>query len=109
MYKITDIASLGTEYTVSDSTGKVVGALQIVNYKEILAAMPGEYSESEHGSFSNYIETALTMLSGFEEVDPNRVLWYPSLTEEVDLTSIIEYAIKHGYDKVVLEHLKELH
>jgi hypothetical protein len=34
-------------------------------------------------------------------------MWYATPDEEVVLSEIIEYAIKNGYDRIILEHLEE--
>jgi len=106
MYKITDILSLGTEYTVADPKGDVIGTIQIIPYDDILSATQGSYIfESE--SYQAYIDESISILSGFEEIDPTKVLWYATTEDEVVITEIIEYALLNGYDKIILEHLEE--
>lgn len=107
MFKITDITSLGTEYTIADPNGTVITTIQVVPFTEILSAALGPYNE-EFGGFKPYLEKSIAVLSGFDEIDPNRVLWYATSDDEVALTEIIEYAIKHGYEKIILEHLEDL-
>lgn len=107
MFKITDILSLGSDYTVSDSEGKVIKIIQVIPFTEILSASLGPYTE-EFGSYENYIEKSIATLSGYEDIDPTRVLWYATEDDEVALAEIIEYAINHGYDKIILEHLDQL-
>lgn len=107
MFKITDITSLGTEYTIADPNGTVITTIQVVPFTEILSAALGPYND-EFGGFKPYLEKSIAVLSGFDEIDPNRVLWYATSDDEVALTEIIEYAIKHGYEKIILEHLEDL-
>ena len=107
MYKITDITSLGTEYTISDEAGVVVGKIQIIPNDELLSATLGPYTP-EFGSYDSYIEKSKAVLSGVADVDPNKVLWYATCDEEVELTEVIQYAVTYGYDKVILEHLADL-
>ena len=107
MYKITDITSLGTDYTIADPSGKVITTIQVIPFTEILSATLGPYTE-EFGNFTSYIDKCIAVLSGFDEIDPHRVLWYATSDEEVALSEIIEYAVVHNYDKIILEHLEEL-
>lgn len=108
MYKITDILSLGTDYTVADRNGNVIKTVQVVTAQEILDAALGPYSEDIFESYSSYLEKSVKVLSGFEEINPLSVLWYATKDEEVALSSIIEFAIKHNYDRIILEHIDEL-
>lgn len=107
MYKITNVETLGQDYTVADSDGNIINVVQIIPYTEILDAALGEYNES-FGSYSTYLERSIEVLEGFDCVDPTRVLWYATSDEEVVLTEIIQYAINSGYDRIILEHLDEL-
>jgi len=107
MFKITDILSLGEDYTISDPTGKVIETIQVIPFTELLAATLGPYTE-EFGSYESYMERSIATLSGFDDVDPTKVLWYATTDDEVALTEIIEYAIKHDYNKIILEHLEDL-
>lgn len=108
MYKITDILSLGTDYTVADRNGNVIKTVQVVTAQEILDAALGPYSEDIFESYSEYLEKSIAVLSGFDEIDPLSVLWYSTKDEEVALSNIIEFAIKHNYDRIILEHIDEL-
>lgn len=107
MFKITDILSLGEDYTISDPNGKVIETIQVIPLTELLAAALGPYTD-EFGSYESYIERSIATLSGFDDVDHTKVLWYATTDDEVALTEIIEYAIKHDYNKIILEHLEEL-
>lgn len=107
MFKITNIESIGNDYTVSDQTGKLIKKIQVMTQKDILDAALGEYN-SAFDSVASYLEKSIAVLSGFEEVDPNRILWYTSFDEEIIISEIIEFAVEHGYDKIILEHLEEL-
>jgi hypothetical protein len=105
MYKNTDVKSLGQKYTVSDSNGKHIKTIQIIPHTEILSAALGSYTE-EFGSISSYLEKSISTMSGFEEVDYRKILWYATHDEEVTLAEVIEYAVVNGYDKIILEHLE---
>ena len=107
MYKITDILTLGTAYTVSDQNGNVVKTIQVIPQTDILSAALGSYSE-EFGSMQNYIDKSIEVLSGFDDIDPNKILWYSTTEEEVVLSELLEYAVRNDYDKIILEHLEEL-
>ena len=104
---ITDIQTLGTDYTVVNKKGDIIKNIQIIPHTEILEAAMGPYSEEEFGDFSTYLEKSIGVLSGFDDIDPNRVLWLASEETDVVLSDVVEYAIKHGYDKVILELLEE--
>jgi hypothetical protein len=105
MYKITNIETLGTDYTVADQKGNIIKTIQVIPHTEILEAALGKYTE-DFDSLQIYLDKSIAVLAGFEEVDPYKVLWYATLNEEVVLTEIIEYAIKNGYDKIILEYLE---
>jgi hypothetical protein len=107
MYKITDIQSLGTEYNLSDKSGKIIKTVQIIPYTEILEAALGPYDDS-FDSYNSYLEKSIALLSGFESIDPYKVLWYASSSEEVVLAEVMEIAVKGDYEKVILEYLEDL-
>ena len=107
MFNITDILSLGTEYTVINQDGVVIKTVQVIPHTEILEAANGQYSIA-HGTYTEYLNKSISLFTGFDEVDINRVLWHSTLDEEIILSDIIEYAVKNGYDKIILEHLDEI-
>ena len=106
MYKITNVETLGQDYTVTDTSGKFLKTIQIIPQFEILDAALGEYTE-EFGSFSEYLEKSIAVMTGFEDINPTTVLWYATTDKEVVLAEVIEYAIRNGYDKIILEHLED--
>ena len=106
MYKNTDVLSLGTDYTVADRSGKILKTIQIMTQADILDAALGPYTE-DFGTFDEYLEKSLKVLTNFEQVNHNRVLWYSSTTEEVVLAEVIEFAIKNNYDKIILEYIED--
>lgn len=105
MYKITNIDTLGTEYTVADTNGKIIRTIQVIPHTEILEAALGEFT-SEFGTVSSYLEKSIAVLAGNEGISPYSIYWYSTEGDDVILSEIIEYAIKHGYDKIILEHLE---
>jgi len=107
MYKITDITALGTDYTVADPSGHVISTIQVIPFTELLSATLGPYTDI-FGGYASYIEKCKAVLTGMDEIDPNRILWFATSEDEVALSEIIEYAVKHDYDKIILEHLEEL-
>lgn len=107
MFKITDVLSLGEDYTVSDSQGNEITKIQVIPLTEIMAASLGPYTE-DFGSVQNYLEKSIATFTGLNDIDPTRVLWYATTEDEVALSELIEYATKHGYDRIILEHLDEL-
>jgi len=109
MFKITNITLLGTDYTVANSDGKIIKTIQVITHTDILNAALGKY-EAELGSVQQYMEKSVGLLCGFDDADssPYKTFWYSTTDEEVVLSEIIEYAIKNGYDRIILEHLDEL-
>jgi hypothetical protein len=107
MFKITNIESLGSDYTITDQTGKLIKTIQVIPHTQILEAALGTFTE-DFGSISSYLENSIAVLSGCDKVDQYKVLWYATTKEEVILSEIIEFAIQNGYDKIILEHLEEL-
>jgi hypothetical protein len=71
---------------------------------DILDAALGPYTE-DFGTFNEYLEKSIKVLSNFDQVDHNKVLWYSSTTEEVILAEVIEFAIKNDYDRIILEYI----
>ncbi len=104
MYKITNIETLGTDYTVANQDGKIIKHIQVINHTEILEAALGPYTES-FGSISSYLEKSIAVLEGFDDIDPNTVYWHSTEDNEIALSDVIEYAVKHGYDTIITEHL----
>lgn len=107
MYKITDILTLGTAYTVSDQNGNVVKTIQVIPQADILSAALGSYTD-DFGSMQTYIDKSIEVLSGFDEIDPNKILWYSTTDEEVVLSELLEYAVRNDYDKIILEYIEEI-
>jgi hypothetical protein len=106
MYRITNIDSLGTDYTVADADGNILKTVQVIPHTEILDAALGIYNDAQD-TLQDYIERSVALLSGYEEVSPYRVYWYATTEDEVVLSDIIEYAVTNGYDKIILEHLDD--
>lgn len=107
MFNITDILSLGSAYTVADQAGNIINTIQVIPMTELLEAAVGPYTD-DFGNFQTYIDRSIETLSGYDEIDPYRVLWFATSEDEVALSEIIEYAVKNGYDRIILEHLEEL-
>lgn len=107
MFKITNIETLGSDYTITDQSGKLLKTIQVVTHTDVLEAALGKFT-ADFGSISSYLEKSIAVLEGYEEVDPNKVLWYATYDEEVVLSDVIEYAVQNGYDKIILEHLEDL-
>lgn len=107
MFKITNIKSLGEEYTVSDGSENVISKVQVIPYTEILEAALGVYTDS-FGSYQNYLDKSIAVLAGFDESSLNTTLWYATTQEEVSLPELIKQAIDNGYDTIILEHLDDL-
>lgn len=104
MYKITNIETLGTEYSVADNKGNVIKNVQIIPHTEILDAALGEYDET-FDSLSSYITESIAVLAGNENIRPLSIYWHATEDEDVVLADIIEYAVKYDYDVIILEHI----
>lgn len=107
MYKITDVQTLGAEYTVVDKHGNVIDKVQVMSQDDILEATMGLYSEEQHGSFSEYLEKSRQLLSNYDSIDQHRILWYSTTDHEVKIATIVEYAIHNGYNKIILEYIED--
>lgn len=103
---ITNIELLGTEYTVTDISGKIIKNIQVIPYNDILDSCVYKFDETID-TIGSYLEKCISMFSGNELVDPYKVLWYTTTKDEVLLSEILEYAISNGYDKIILEHLED--
>ena len=104
MYKITNIGLLGTDYTITDSKGKIIQTVQVVSTTDILDAALGEFDES-FSSIDEYLEQSLQCLSGFMKNSLYKTLWWSTPEQEFDLVEVIEYAVQNGYTKIILEHM----
>lgn len=104
MYKITNIDTLGTEYTVANQEGKVIKNIRIIQDTEILDAAGGEYTFEN--SLEEYMTKAVSLLEGNEDMNPYSIYWYATEEDTVILSEVIEYAIKHGYDIIIMEQLE---
>ena len=104
MYKITNIETLGTEYTVATKEGEIIRNIQIIPYTEILEAALGACNET-FSNLSDYIQKSLAVLAGNENIDPYSIYWHSTEEDELPLDEIIEHAIKYDYNIVILEHL----
>lgn len=106
MFKITNIEALGTDYTVADRNGQILKTIQVIPHEEILEAALGEWEEGE--SIAKYLEKSIAVLAGFDAIAPNTTLWYSTDDDTVKLSDVFEYAIKNGYDRIILEYLDEV-
>lgn len=107
MFKITNIESLGNNYTITDQVGNLIKTIQVVTHNDVLNASLGKFTPA-FSSVAAYLEKSIAVLEGYEEVDPNKVLWYATYDEEIILSDVIEYAVQNDYDKIILEHLEDL-
>ena len=106
MYNITNIRSLGTDYTVADLDGEFIRKIQIITHTEILDAALGEYDAESFGSFDEYLAKSITVLDGFDDHGMTKTLWHATTDEEVILSDVIQYAINYDYERIILEHLE---
>jgi hypothetical protein len=106
MFKITNIGLLGTDYTVSDTDGRIIQNIQVIKNFEILDAAIGEY-DSNFSTMTEYLEQSIAYFSGFNDNDPLHTLWWASSEKDVDLVPIIEYAVQNDYNKIILEYLPD--
>lgn len=104
MHKITNIDELGTVYTVTDRNGKILQSIQVITHDEILEAALGPWEEGD--SITEYLKNSTAVLDGFDALELHTTLWFATDDESCKLTSVFEYAIKHGYDRVILEFLE---
>lgn len=105
MIKVTNINSLGTDYTVTDINGNILKTIQIVTPEEILDAMVGEYNNSFE-NMNDYLEKSVKYFTGYDK-EPYTTLWWSAYDQDLDVTEIIEYAMTHRYNKIILEYLTD--
>ena len=108
MSNTTDVHSLGTDYTVLDKKGNPIGNIQIITHDEILDAAIGPYDCELFESIDEYLNRSISELSGFEDVDPAKVMWFTSIQEDVVLADLVEKALRQGCNIVILEYLDML-
>lgn len=109
MFNTTDIRSLGTTFTITDEGGTPIKTMQVISALEIIDAALGEYDET-YENYDDYLEQSIDCLSGFS-TDPYRTLWWKCegasrfATEDVEINipKAFEYALKYGYNVIVLE------
>lgn len=106
MFKITNIEALGTDYTVADRNGNVLKTIQVIPHDEILEAAIGPWEEGM--SISKYLSESVAVLAGFDAISPNTTLWYSTYDDKVTLSEVFEYAIKNGYERVIIEYLDKI-
>lgn len=105
MHKIINIRDLGTDYTVTTPAGKIIDNIHVIPYTDLIDVFG--YYESDHDTYSSYMSESIAKLTGNKDLDPYSVLWYTTTEEEVVLSTLIEYAVKHGYSKVILEYITD--
>ena len=101
MYKITNIDTLGTEYTVANKDGKILKHVRVLQHTEKLDAVLGEYDHTVE-DMASYLERAASALSGNEDIKEHSIYW---LTTEAgwSMHDVIEHAVTYSYDVVVIE------
>lgn len=105
MYKITNIETLGTDYTVATEAGKILGSLKIVPHAEIIDAAGGPYNDSL-GSYASYITKAIALLEGNENIDPHSIWWYSTEDDDIPLGELIQTAVANKYTTIIIEQLE---
>jgi len=105
--KITNIESLGTDYSIASLDKKIIKTIQVIPFNEILDAAVGAFDPEVHGNYAKYLQKSFEALEGFDNVNPHRVLWHATTSENVDLVDVVAYALQHGYDKIILEYLSD--
>jgi len=105
MTKIVNLNTLGTEYTVCDVMGNIINSLQIISAIEIVEAGIGLFEEHDGITTQEYLDQSRSHFSGHKDIDPLKVLWWATKDAESDLTIPIEYALNHGYEKIIMECL----
>lgn len=99
---VTDISTLGVDYTVVDRSGKPVRTIKVIDHDEILNATAGIYT-SAHGTYTEYLEKCATKLSGTENIDFTRIMWSVTSDPDMQISNVIKFAVKNGYSVIVLE------
>lgn len=108
MYNTTDVHSLGTDYTVLNREGNPIGNIQVITQDEILEAAIGPYDHETFETVDEYLEQSICVLTGFDDIDPSKVLWFSTFKEDVVLSEVVELAMKKGCNIVILEHIEDI-
>jgi len=105
MFKITDLRTLGDEFSVFDKKQeKIIGVVQIIEYEELLNCIQGRYDEFLHGSMEEYLKDNIKTLSGFIK-DRSKIMWHLCDEADYDNYEVINKAIDNGYTIIVLEFI----
>ena len=99
-----NIQDLGQEVILADIAGNVYGNIQVISHDEILSAANGPYSWEQ--SMNQYMEESVGKLSGFDTANAGRVYWY-TYTGDPELNSVIQHAVDHGYNRIIVEQISE--
>lgn len=103
MYKITNIDSIGTEYSVADKSGEILQSVQLIPQDELLLTAIGAWEEGT--SINEYLEKSIALLEGFEEIEPYTTGWY-MYAGMLDISEAVIHAVKHGYTRLIIEQLE---
>lgn len=104
MFQITNLNTLGTEYTILDNNAAITKTIRIISQEDILEAALGRYQVSEYKDYHEYMNLSLMYLEGFVE-DPLAVSWYATKEEDFDLHDAVTTAIRDGNSIVIMEIL----
>lgn len=105
MHKIINIQDLGTDYTVTTPSGKIIDTIKVIPYTDLMDAFG--YFDPDLDTYTSYMTTSIAKITGNKDIDPYSVLWYTTTEEEVVLSTLIEFSVKHGYNTVILEYLED--
>lgn len=98
------VLDIGNVVILTDLVGHSI-QMQVATQTQILDLTVGHYDGGQ--SFGDYLNAAKERTHGHEHVDYNRVFWFAGDLEDVEFKAVAVYAAKHGYNKIILEHLSE--
>ena len=87
--------------------GDIITSIQIIPFDDIIKATSA-YSEEKFSNFSEYLTKVSNSLTSLDETDLSTTLWYSTEDAEIELATIIEYAVRHKYSRIILEHLTDI-
>ena len=102
---MTDLNELGA-WVMVVSPGGSTHRIQVISQSVILDSMMGFYYDDV--SVDDYMRASVDSVTGTHRIDYNRIHWYSGDLDNMEFDQIATHAIKHGYDKVILEHVSHL-
>lgn len=103
---LTDVSKIGKFYNITNTSGTVLGQIQVMTHTDILDASVGQF-DPDVDTYEAYLQKSIACFTGFKEIHPGTVAWYTSYEEDVTLQTLLSYAVEHGYRHIILEYIDD--